>query len=453
MDRSATALKDDKPGSQPQAAAAAAPAATSVSPAPNAPPPSNQGPPLSDFIFRSPGVFDANFDLGSAPGYQPTAAEQAYLDRLSASIAGFRLIHIPEPLKDDADLVQQKEHVRDRAVKELRQRAEEFAALPRGGGRDRKAATELNETYRIEGRYKEWNLRVETIPFTIVPLPCRGKTDVYNDLRINTKDVKIPEEKARLKVELDGALTVVKVVFGEREKSIGWRAWIIGRYAARIEAVQARLHEYITELAGIARVGLTNMDPTQAAFARADLARFKEEFRAREGGTVKNRYLRRLGGYCLLATLLMALGYGAAGEADPGTVWHDFRNFFLLAMGTAIGTWLSFSLRRVTLTFDDLAVLEEDRLDPSLRVLFMVGLTTVVGLLFWTHAVSVGIGDLESSSAIQQHGAGALLVGLLAGIAERALGTAVSRRATDFAAAIGSSAAPATGGRAAAPQG
>lgn len=260
-------------------------------------------------------------------------------------------------------------------------------------------------------------------------------------MRISTRDVRIPDDKGRLKVEIDAALTVTKIVFGERLEAVGWFAWLCGRQASRQAAVRARLHEYIAQLLGIARVGLMNMDPTQAAFARQDLVRFKAEFVGREAGSVKNRHLRRLGGWCLLAALLLTLGYVIArsgpGNTTLNAILYDFRNFFLLGVGTAVGTWLSFSLRRVILTFDDLAVLEEDRLDSSLRVLFMIGLVTVAGLLFWAQAVNVGVGALDSVVAVRAHGAWALLIGMLAGIAERAFGTAVSRRATDFSAALG----------------
>ena len=46
--------------------------------------------------------------------------------------------------------------------------------------------------------------------------------------------------------------------------------------------------------------------------------------------------------------------------------------------------------RCMVLTFNDPAVLQEGRLDPGLRILFMVGLGCVVGLLFWTGGVAGG---------------------------------------------------------------
>lgn len=400
-----------------------------------------------DFELREAGGFDANFMLNAAPGYAPTQAEQAYLARLSECVGTVAALQPPgrakEEAKEDDKIVERREQARDFAVKALRRRAEAFALAPRGGERDNSASAELYETYRIEGGWREWNRRIDTIPFTVAPVP--KPPELCADLAIRIRDVRIPDEKARLKAEIDTALTVTKVVFGERERTVGAWAWLTGRKASKIREVQTRQDEYMTQLAGIAGVGLMNVDPSQAAFAKGDLARYRLEFAAREGGTVKNRYLRRLGLWCAVSAALMAVLYGVAREAPVHGVFHDFRNFFLLAVGASIGTWLSFSLRRSTLAFEDLAVLEEDRLDPGMRVLFMVGLTTVVGLLFWTGAVNFGVGGLQAAEAVQAHGAGALLIGLLAGIAERALGDAVSRRAKDLAASLGGASGPAQG--------
>lgn len=66
----------------------------------------------------------------------------------------------------------------------------------------------------------------------------------------------------------------------------------------------------------------------------------------------------------------------------------------------------------MVLTFNDLAVLQEGRLDPGLRVLLMGGLGSVVGLS-WTGAVRFSTGMLDSQ-AIMASGAAALLVGAVA---------------------------------------
>ena len=199
---------------------------------------------------------------------------------------------------------------------------------------------------------------------------------------------------------------------------------------------ESKRDDYVLQIEGIAYVGLFTNDPSHLSLAKLSLDALREEFVAREAGRVKNRYLRRLGKWCLTAAILSLLGYIVAREWCPQqSIAHDFRNFFLLAIGTSVGTWLSFSLRRVILQFLDLATLEEDQMDPVHCVLFMIALTTVVGLLLATNAVGFQLGGFKAG--VWEHGAWALLIGLLGGMAERAMAGAVSERAADFAGAIG----------------
>jgi hypothetical protein len=198
---------------------------------------------------------------------------------------------------------------------------------------------------------------------------------------------------------------------------------------------ESKRDDYVRQLEGIAYVGLFSNDPSHLSLAKLSLDALREEFVAREAGRVKNRYLRRLGKWCLVAATVSLFGYIVARQCPDASIVHDFRNFFLLAVGTSVGTWLSFSLRRVILQFLDLATLEEDQMDPAHRVLFMIALTTVVGLLLATDAVGFKLGGFTAN--IWAHGAWALLIGLLSGMAERAMAGAVSKRAADFAGAIG----------------
>jgi hypothetical protein len=118
-----------------------------------------------------------------------------------------------------------------------------------------------------------------------------------------------------------------------------------------------------------------------------------------------------------------------------GFVVQKYRNFFLFAAGSCVGTWLSFASRRTVLTFESLATLEEDMMDPPIRVAFVMALTTVVGLLLSTKAVTLSFGSLATASLFSS-GATALLIGLLLGIAERTTAPVVHKRATEFAGVI-----------------
>jgi hypothetical protein len=87
----------------------------------------------------------------------------------------------------------------------------------------------------------------------------------------------------------------------------------------------------------------------------------------------------------------------------------------------------------VNLSFTDLGILEEDLLDPSVRIVFVIGLTLIACLLFWTGVMNIEIGLLKTTAnEFLQKGSIPMLVGLFCGVSERALATAISGRATAF---------------------
>ncbi len=262
------------------------------------------------------------------------------------------------------------------------------------------------------------------------PVGRHDENKLADDIRMHVDDVPISDEKLDFKVEIDRTLTVMKVVLDT--PASGWDRLVSGPTAP--EDKKRKLSKYILDLAGICHVGLEHDQPTHVKFAKKSLESFRDEFVAREARSVKNRYLRRLGVRCLVVFVAACVGYYFARNSQM-QVFHYFRNFWLLVAGSAIGAWLSFALRKVILSFLDLAALEEDNLDPSIRVLFVTGLTIVVGLLFWTEAVTVGIGKF--SSGFVSNGTYALLAGLLLGIAERTMATTVFKRASDFAGGVG----------------
>ena len=65
-----------------------------------------------------------------------------------------------------------------------------------------------------------------------------------------------------------------------------------------------------------------------------------------------------------------------------------------------------------------------------------------MGLLLFTGAIVAGVGSADGGSGMRGNGAIALVIGLLAGVAERALGNAVGRRGQEFADAVGGATAP-----------
>ncbi len=290
----------------------------------------------------------------------------------------------------------------------------------------------LKKARAVEQDLEANRKKIKKKAFTVYSLDENGNRIEYSDLLrkpfeigIHIEDLPISEEKADFKVEVDRTMLVINQVLKPKQDVPRWH----------LNSDPNRRSDYIRGLRGICHVGLEHEDASQLKLATKSLESFREEFVANEAGAVKNRYLWRLGVRCLAMSVLASLAYVYASSLGETHIIYRFRNFFILVAGAGVGTWLSFALRRVIVTFLDLAALEEDRLDPTLRVLFITALTSIVGLFIWTGAISLGVGKF-TTAAFPNSGVTTLLIGLLLGIAERTMATSVQKRATEFGAGI-----------------
>ncbi len=384
------------------------------------------------FDLRDVDRASAQFTLAAAAGYAPSEPEQTCLDRING------LLTMLAAIADDgtprgAEAVSTRNYCRE----QLRARAREFVA----GMLD---ANELYLTsFKYEGRFEERLARIRAASIVVSPYRDPNLPEMYVDIQYDIGQGITTKEQLDLKRAIDKAVTVVKVVLA----------------GSGSDAVKR--HEYIRALVSIGRVGLLegNID-----LAKSTLDTLQEEFVAREAARIKNNYVRRLGAWSILCVVIFGLAYlyiraeavagnGAidwrlwllpenANPAHPFALYR-FRNFFLLAIGASFSAWLAFLIRRPTLEFTGLVQLDDDLLNPVIRVLFTIGLSFVVGLLFWTGLIAITIGSFTTN--FENAGMTAILIGVFCGIASRALATAVSRRAEDFAGNVGASAAARAG--------
>ncbi len=217
----------------------------------------------------------------------------------------------------------------------------------------------------------------------------------------------VPKDQAALRDGVDRTLTVLRVIF--RDDDRGFR-------------------QYFGPLLSLAQFGLVG-DTAQPETASQTLEVLKEQITAQEGGRIKNQYMKELG---LRAVLLAApaLIIALVIKLWPlsGSVWG---NYLLLWVGSMGGVWLSFGVRKKVLKFDDLHILEQDRLEPTVRLLFAGLLSFIVALLFSTKTVVVKLGAIESWQ-FRESGELAILFGLLLGFSEMALSTKVGSQATEL---------------------
>lgn len=400
-----------------------------------------------DFFLSDLESFAGAFTIFAQEAYEANIHEKRVLNYINKKI--LKIISsrdIKEPSQPESD-----QHIKQFFM-QLRTEVDIFCNTNRQERNEDFILRLMRRIYIIEGIFIERIHTVGLCSFFVRPTFREDKSKLINNLEILTRGSRdISDEKQQFKVDLDRVIMIVRAVLYTRAKGFwkGLRA-AIGFNSERNKNEQVgdsdyRLDEYLKAVCGIAEVGLMNDNSTHVAYAKRALNGFQTEFETREAGPVKNSYVIYLGFLSFIfGSAMIVLYFISPALFSPDSVLVRFRHFFVLFAGVCLGTWLSFSIRKPSIKFNDLAVLEDDLLNPAMRLLFMIGLTSIVGLLFWTNALSVGIGDFRSD--FRQSGTFSFLIGALCGVAERGLSRAVARRADDFASGIApSGSTPAAG--------
>lgn len=245
----------------------------------------------------------------------------------------------------------------------------------------------------------------------------RTAEDGTPDINFRVLRSDAPEDQRELKREAERALTILKALYRRPED-------------------EPKLREAVAKLIALSQVGLVgpNASPTVAMDALRSL---EADIVEREAGPIKNHYMRKLGGWAALFGFVGLLAYLVCQHFPriPFEEFHRYRTVFLVWSGAMGGAWASFASRKVTLGFSDLVALEEDRIEPQLRLVFTGVLTTILALVFATGVADVEVGSF-SASALMRSGAVALLLGAFAGLSEKALPSAVMARAESVIAAV-----------------
>lgn len=394
----------------------------------------------------SPERFQGEFTVNCV-GFTRDEAEQAYLDRLKALVDYLAEDQAAEENAKYSDAVlAARQEQRKSAVEELRKDAGYWKE-------GLKSWTAANNVLVIRGSYKALRDRLNQPLFAVSVIRDEGDDKgLAVDLQIIVqRDLPAPNDMASpdkqdLFVQINNTCAIIRTVCQQIRD--GANSWLRQKFGdvdvERDKRARRLLDEYINKLAGIGRLGL---EGPHTSLAKLALTSLKSEFAAREAGRIKNRYVRRLGVWAAVFAFAFLVVYVVirinvcsgvpAPKPNPCAVswvwWDAHKTFLLAAAGAAIGTWVSFAIRRLDLPFEELSMLEEASLDPPFRIIFVVALTVTVCLLFWTGTINIEIGSLKTGpDTFKAAGSIALLVGLFCGLSERALATAISGRAATF---------------------
>jgi hypothetical protein len=239
----------------------------------------------------------------------------------------------------------------------------------------------------------------------------------------------IPPDQLKLKADIETTMMTLKAILHDKNDK---------NEEALPKTMTANQHRYAAyqiKLLGIAETGLqTPADPNSA---RQPLEALQADILLREGPRVKNRYMKRLGVAAAALAAVSAVAYLVLrNNPQASDLLYAYRNLFVLLTGTMIGTWLSFGLRRSKIVFKDLSALEEDMMEPAVRLIFTGLIAITIAFVFATGMVNVTVGGLNSAHLLA-NGSSALLIGMLLGVSELALPGVLTRRASQFVSEVG----------------
>lgn len=262
----------------------------------------------------------------------------------------------------------------------------------------------------------------------VVSLPSKSDPDadprgLY--IRMKSGVSVVPANQMVLKNATEDTLITLQVILPE----------VIGRSDFHTAQQQRRYKQYQTKLLSLAQVGLQS-EPAFPEVASQALNTLRSEVVAREGGRVKNGHMRILGLWALGFVFAIVSSYAAINLLPwMPQFFVRCQNMLLMLAGCMVGTWLSFGARRVVLSFDDLGHLENDKMEPPIRLIFVGLFTLMLGLIFISDMVDVKFGSFSTDKLLEFR-SHALLIGMLCGLSEQVLPSAVSRRAAQFIAGL-----------------
>jgi hypothetical protein len=254
------------------------------------------------------------------------------------------------------------------------------------------------------------------------------KTISWREIIFNVTGELIPTPPAQLslKADIEATLTTLQVIFRDKGGEL---------HPKTLTLNQRRFQAYQHKLLGIAQSGLQT--PADPESARKWLESLQAEILMQEGPRVKSGYMATLGLAAVISATISATIYlMVRNNPDFSKLIYSFRNFFVLWTGTMIGTWLSFGIRRAKIAFKDLGNLEEDKVEPGIRLIFTGFLAFTIAFIFICGMINVNVGGVSSDHLMTQ-GSSALLIGLLLGVSEQALPGTLTRRASQFVSEIG----------------
>jgi hypothetical protein len=241
---------------------------------------------------------------------------------------------------------------------------------------------------------------------------------IPNDIifSVKTNINQVTENQQKLHLEIEKTLVVVRKLY---------------------ENTPIELEHYFSQLLTLAQAGLVPEENAQPTISLNALQQLKSEIIDKKSGEVKNTYFKTLGlkaTYLGLPILLIALIikiFYYFYDFDILNNLSTFSNFLFIWCASLVGVWLSFGARKTILTFEELITIEEDRLEPIIRLIFVGVMALMFSLLFYKEAIVLEIGKISTKS-ISTDSFIAIIFGVFLGLSEKLIGQKLTKKATSL---------------------
>lgn len=184
---------------------------------------------------------------------------------------------------------------------------------------------------------------------------------------------------------------------------------------------------YFNKILTLAQAGFIGNEP-DPTLALTSLKAIKDEILTVEGHRIKNKYMLYLGISSLISILLCWVIFVIIEYfADITTI----KTYFVVWTGAMVGAWISFGARKFNIQFDELNVLEEDKMYIYIRLPY-IGICSLIFLLFLNSGIfnfqigSISLDDLKANIELQ------LVLGIIAGLFESKLGVKIYEKAQNI---------------------
>lgn len=182
--------------------------------------------------------------------------------------------------------------------------------------------------------------------------------------------------------------------------------------------------KYFEMLLTLSQAGLSgeNADPILGLEALENL---KNEIFTVEACHFKNRYMKKQGITAVIYIIILIFIYVSivlinSFIAPDFISDFDIKNYILVFIGSLIGNWISFGVRKLDITFKDLVNFESDGLEHHIRLIFIGLVSVIFTMILNAKFFSISFNKIDLISLLSAKES-AILLGIILGLLDNKL--------------------------------